>query len=465
MMFPDTRVLQCANSDTKKEWLDAFDATKKSKLKVNVKEPKSYLVNTENELSNPFGDDDDVEGYHVNNQEPGVPDWLTELTDDLDVYIAQRDFEEAVNLMERSTEFWHSATEAFVSQHRELKAKIESRMQSLTDTLMHELRINPDKSIHGNPRAARRASILLVRLDKATQASDLFLKHRSATLKHSLRQIKTEGAVVLYIQQLCSVFFPFLIETEKEVTRIFCDRIVCYAAFVVWAKLELNRFGNYVKKHVFTPQSTLGVIAKCIGNVRKECLVLMDMGLDMSFALEAEVATSIERCLRESRDKLIDAIKLRALEDKWKPINLASKNGVQRFVDDMKDIGISTIAANIYDEVWVALTSNTVQFTRVYLNFLEDVLQLWSPEFATFIDVVLADVLRAQMVHTDKSLKSGKYDAKFVLKNAVFLGNSVMELAEKRCLDVYGYPSMSLGKLRSECEPLIGKRSQESGFV
>lgn len=50
-----------------------------------------------------------------------VPEWLLELADDLDVYVAQRDFEEAVSLVEKNRTFWDSASPSQMNLHRDLK--------------------------------------------------------------------------------------------------------------------------------------------------------------------------------------------------------------------------------------------------------------------------------------------------------------------------------------------------------
>ena len=92
---------------------------------------------------------------------------------------------------------------------------------------MAELKVTPEKSLQGGPRAASRAVLLLVRLGQASQACDLFLKHRTALLKHNLRQLKTEGATVLYIKRITGVFFPFVAETGKEISRVFSNNKVC----------------------------------------------------------------------------------------------------------------------------------------------------------------------------------------------------------------------------------------------
>ena len=50
-----------------------------------------------------------------------IPDWMLEVADNLDVCIAQRDFEEAVNLIEKTRLFWNSISPDLLVIHRELK--------------------------------------------------------------------------------------------------------------------------------------------------------------------------------------------------------------------------------------------------------------------------------------------------------------------------------------------------------
>lgn len=77
-------------------------------------------------------------------------------------------------------------------------------------------------------------------------------------------------------------------------------------------------------------------------------LQLLHIGLDLMFYLEGELRSRVEACLRDAREKLMESVKLRALEDKWKPVNFVNENGVARLIDDMRDLGISLIDAWIY---------------------------------------------------------------------------------------------------------------------
>lgn len=50
-----------------------------------------------------------------------------------------------------------------------LRRKVEARVRALTEVLMKELEVSPDKSLQGGLRAARRAVRLLNQLGRSTQ--------------------------------------------------------------------------------------------------------------------------------------------------------------------------------------------------------------------------------------------------------------------------------------------------------
>ena len=68
------------------------------------------------------------------------------------------------------------------------------------------------------------------------------------------------------------------------------------------------------------------------------------------FYLEGELLKRVEACVRDAHDKLMESIKLRALEDKWRPVNFVNRNSVIRFTDDMKDVGIASVDAYLYGD-------------------------------------------------------------------------------------------------------------------
>lgn len=167
LMFPDSRIFQAENSKIKKEWLEILDETKKNKVTKDrhTKEEEVPVSPVRAEVStNPF--DQEEEQQPAGEVEESVDlslEWIQELPEDLDVCIAQRDFEGAVDLVDKLNEY---LKEQPVNQRvKELRLKVEERLRQLTEVLVFEL--SPDRSLRGGPKATRRAVCQLIRLGPA----------------------------------------------------------------------------------------------------------------------------------------------------------------------------------------------------------------------------------------------------------------------------------------------------------
>ncbi|XP_077533024.1 exocyst complex component Exo84 [Haemaphysalis longicornis] len=453
LTFPQTRLFRCETGAEKRAWMEAIEQAKQAKMaEVSLKresallDPKGSLLSSD---SNPF-DEDEAEDLYECEGSSLLPDWLSELPEDLDVCVAERDFEAAVNLVLKTEE--HFALYPKAKPLEEMRPRIDHRVKHLVDVLTDELHVSPGRSVQGGPRAARRAVSLLIKLGKSSQACALFLKHRSATLKHSMRQQKMEGSTTPYIQKLCELFFGSMVETGREFGQAFSSNNSCASAFVVWAKNQLQGFVKLFSNHVFTTQVSLSVATECIVAVRTHCDRLWEIGLDLSFFLEKLLKNDVERIITDSRDKALEAIKLRAAEDRWRPQNLYNKAGLQKLADDMNNVGISSIAPYVYDECWVSLSCNTVSFCKTFLNLLDDLLKLHTPVTRVLVLESLASTFRAHMRHVDASLgnKSFKSDAALIQSNASFLLETLLDVAEKRCDAKLPHLSQFWNELRQE---------------
>ncbi|GLH13582.1 Exocyst complex component 8 [Gryllus bimaculatus] len=459
LAFPDTRVFRCSSAKLKREWLDKCDHAKKSRLAqeqqkrdntATADRSPSKLAKSESldSPSNPFEDHNDGPA------EPELPEWLVEMPEDLDVCIAQRHFEDAYNLIERARDFVDKNCPNHMSDPviEEIRRKLDARVKSLIEVLMKELEVSPDKSLQGGLRAARRAVRLLNQLGRSTQACDLFLKLCTSILKVQLKRVKREGATVLYVRQLGGIFFSNLTDMAREFLRAFPNSPSCASAFVGWAGSELTHLTSHLIKQVFMPQSSISTLAECVTCVRDQCDQLCELGIDLRYQLDGQLRTPLIRALRDSREKLVDAVKLRGAEDKWHPLNLQNKAGLTKFIQEMSDIGIASIHTYVTGECWINLTSNTVAFCKLYLALVEDCLCLATAELLYTIDEVLGDVFHAQLKHVEASLKNDKLrsESKFIQKNAVFLLDTLLTIVEHCYEEKLGHKCTRLSSLQEE---------------
>ena len=76
------------------------------------------------------------------------------------------------------------------------------------------------------------------------------------------------------------------------------------------------------------PQASLSAVAESISHADSQAAQLRDIGLDLVFALHTLLLRDVERGIKDSKDKMLEAVKLRAQEDVWKPLAFESKVGV-----------------------------------------------------------------------------------------------------------------------------------------
>lgn len=85
---------------------------------------------------------------------------------------------------------------------------------------------------------------------QSTKACELFLKNRAAAVHTAIRQLRIEGATLLYIHKLCNIFFTSLLETAKEFEMNFAGNTGCYSSFVVWSLSAMGMFVDAFSKQV-----------------------------------------------------------------------------------------------------------------------------------------------------------------------------------------------------------------------
>lgn len=471
LIFPDTRVFMAPTVKSKQDWLDEIERTKANKVTVDKQnaeraqqqhqKERQHSLSKEDSLesANPFGEDDDSLNPFMETQPPslGPPEWVLELPEELDQAIAQRNFEDAVTLVDSGREFFDMSPKT--PAYSEMRRALESRVKSLVEVLQAELRVTPDKSLQGGPRAARRATTLLVHLNKSSQACELFLGHRGAILKAGLKRLRLEGKTVLYVRQLCSIFFHNLLETAREFTKAFPSNPSCTSAFVVWAHGEVNNFASMFSRHVFTTQSSLNTVAECVSRADHHCQQLADTGLDLTFALHTLLLRDVEKWIRDGRDKLVEAVKLRGQEDTWKILKYENKEQLNKFIEDMNDIGIASVEKYVMDELCVGLTNNTVQFSRAFLSYLEDMLRLFWPETERLINDSLTAIFSAQLRHCQTSLAEPlfKNEVPAIRRNSAFLLDVILTLGEHHYAEAIGHAHPSLPTLHTHRPALTGE--------
>ncbi|OAD57875.1 Exocyst complex component 8 [Eufriesea mexicana] len=428
LAFSDTRVFQCATATSKKEWLDKCEQAKRMKLvedNPNVpgsdkrsKEEKTTIPSRSMSLdSNTLGmfgvDDEDTE-YH----EP-PPEWMLEVAEDLDSCIAQRHFEEAYSLLEKAKAYLKDAQ--MTPLLPEIQSKVNDRGRSLIDVLTKELELSAEaKSLQGSGlRSARRVS---------AQACQLYLRLCSAVLKARLKRVKREGAIAPYVKQLSAIAFSNIVEITKEFLKIFPQSTNCTSGLVVWCSQEVKHLTTHLTKQLFIPQVSLSTLVECIVCVRSHCDQLTQLGMDFRYQLDGQLRSPLAKAIQDTGEKYVDIVKIHIAEDTWRPTNLETHKNVQKLLTEFDDLGITIPSSYLANDCWIALTDNSLAFSRIYVSLLEDCLSVATPELMAIIDAVLIAVMRIQVQHIIISLTNPKLkpEKQLVHDNASYIRDVVI---------------------------------------
>ncbi|KAJ8270700.1 hypothetical protein GJAV_G00118240 [Gymnothorax javanicus] len=453
LMFPDSRIFQAENSKIKKEWLEILDETKKKRVVKERHKKEEEVPNSpvRQEVSNnPFDEDDEP----LSSEE--VVDlsleWIQELPEDLDVCIAQRDFEGAVDLLDKLNEYLKD--QPVSPRVKELRAKVDDRVRQLTEVLVFEL--SPDRSLRGGPKATRRAVSQLIRLGQSTKACELFLKNRAAAVQTAIRQLRIEGATLLYIHKLCNIFFTSLLETAKEFEMDFAGNTGCYSAFVVWSRAAMKMFVDAFSKQVFDSKESLSTAAECVKVAKEHCKQLSEIGLDLTFTLQSLLVKDIKAALQSYKDIIIEATKHRNSEEMWRKMNLMTPEALAKLKEEMRSCGMGSFDQYTGDDCWVNLSYTVVAFTKQMMAFLEEGLKLYFPELHMVLLESLREIILVAVQHVDYSLRCEQEVEKkaFILQNASFLHETVLPVVEKRFEEGVGKPAKQLQDLRKSSRPM-----------
>ncbi|XP_006109808.2 LOW QUALITY PROTEIN: exocyst complex component 8 [Myotis lucifugus] len=459
LMFPESRIFQAENAKIKREWLEVLEATKRALGEKRRREQEEAaaprgLPPAAAKAANPFEEEEEEE-----DDEPAAPEveeervdlsmeWIQELPEDLDVCIAQRDFEGAVDLLDKLNRYLEGKPSP--PPVKELRAKVEERVRQLTEVLVFEL--SPGRSLRGGPKATRRAVSQLIRLGQGTKACELFLRNRAAAVHTAIRQLRIEGATLLYIHKLCHVFFTSLLETAREFETDFAGTDSgCYSAFVVWARSAMGMFVDAFSKQVFDSKESLSTAAECVQVAKEHCRQLGDIGLDLTFVVHALLVKDIQGALHSYKDIIIEATKHRNSEEMWRRMNLMTPEALGKLKEEMKGCGVSDFEQYTGDDCWVNLSYTVVAFTKQTMGFLEEALKLYFPELHMVLLESLVEIILVAVQHVDYSLRCEQDPEKkaFIRQNASFLYETVLPVVEKRFEEGVGKPAKQLQDLRN----------------
>uniref|UniRef100_A0A915IHA0 Exocyst component Exo84 C-terminal domain-containing protein n=1 Tax=Romanomermis culicivorax TaxID=13658 RepID=A0A915IHA0_ROMCU len=444
LVFPEHKLFQCGNSRVKKQWIDTVENAKKRMIREgSLMRQATIRLKKEKDVTNSgLQATSLVEKKSSMNEEDlqAEMEYLRELPDELDACIVQRDFNNAVDILQEGRESLQECPDA--SFVREISEKLDKKQQYLIDVLCKELKVGgsgglSEKNLQGGPKAARKAMTLLTKLGKSSQACDLYLKNRTAYIKHSIRELKIVDNPINYAQELTKIVFRNLIDVGKEFNKFFEHN---NALYTLWASGELKNYVNLIVRHVFDSTPAMLIIGKCVQNAYASMENLAAVGLDLSFELDTLFEYHLVTAIQENKKNFLEALNLRISEDRWRPSNLQSESNMTKFLDEMKEIRLKLdkyVCSNVSNAIsseekcFLWLTNQTCHFARSVIPFCAALALLRIGRHLSVCDNAVLELWDFEMGHVVDSIS--KYNKDVVDRNCDFLLNHLMSI----CVTLY----------------------------
>ena len=410
LMFPDSHMYQAENQASKKEWFTLLEATKQKR--------KATRDALKNETEETTIETKQLWQKKIQRNELLTVDWLKDVPENLDVFIAQRDFEQAISLIEKTKAYLKDFSDSHIL--RDVRARLGHRTANLSNVLMKELEASPRGSLRGGPRAARRAVNYLLRLGRASQACSLFLQNHQQVIHYDLSQIKAEGSTHLHVQNLSKAFYSGLRNAALEFQRAFSDNNGSYSAFIVWCIEELKHFGEMLVQIAF--KNPLSIITECMMTVCAESRKLEEIGLDLTHSLISHLHSSLCQAMGDGKQQIVEACAIMADAEGWEAVDYRKEPAkLSELILEMDNIGVSDFSNLVIQNI-VDLSSTTINFCRQMVQLMNDALKIYVPELYGDIITNICDAFTSicdvylRAINNDNNVVCRN----FIIKNAQF---------------------------------------------
>ncbi|EPB76457.1 Vps51/Vps67 [Ancylostoma ceylanicum] len=370
LVFPEQRYYRCDSARVKKMWLDELERAKRDilhegilarqttirgkRMTVQERAKRTQLSPT---TSKSLQESDEGE---VNQDEMA---WLQELPAELDDCIAHRDLDQAVELIHE----WKQCSTKDTNIDAQLKIRENQIVQLLSDD------VRRPGAVHGGPRAMKKARTLLAQLGRGTYAMDLYLRRRSALQRAAVKDIAVSEEPLSYVRQLCTLFSGAVTDVASE----FHSQPQYYCQVLQWCSGELSMLLSLVRRHVIEVAPAMTVLAFTWGILMKTMDELTAMGVQLTFEVHRLLAPALEAAIETNFSNIMQGVKLRMTEERWRPYALESESALSRLVEELSDVGLNidwTVASD--SRAAVLLSPHAIHFARVAHSLARDLAPL-----------------------------------------------------------------------------------------
>ncbi|KAJ1293133.1 hypothetical protein BS78_01G044700 [Paspalum vaginatum] len=257
----------------------------------------------------------------VEDQEPSeIWQWCTDFPDMLDVLLAERRVDEALDALDEAEQIAADAKQngtLTTADILALKRAISENRQNLADQLAEAACQSSTCGVE-----LRAAASALKRLGDGPRAHSLLLSAHDQRLQLNMQTIKPSSTSYggAYTASLAQQVFPVIAQALSDSVKVFGDEPSYASELVTWATKQAMSFSLLVKRHALASCAAGGGLraaAECVKISLGYSDLLEDRGLSLSAVLMKQFRPSVEQALGSNLRRIEESTAALAAGDDW----------------------------------------------------------------------------------------------------------------------------------------------------
>ncbi|AQK62259.1 Exocyst complex component EXO84B [Zea mays] len=353
----------------------------------------------------------------VEDQEPSeIWKWSTDFPDMLDVLLAERRVDEALDALDEAERIAADAKQKGTLSTTDilaLKRVISENRQKLADQLAEAA---CQSSICGVE--LRAAASALKRLGDGPRAHSLLLSAHNQRLQLNIQTIQPSSTSYggEYTASLAQQFFPVIAQALSDSVEVFSEKSAYTSELVTWATKQAMSFSLLVKRHTLASCAAGGGLrtaAECVKIAIGYSDLLEARGLSLSSVLMKQLRPSVEQALDSNLRRIEESTAALAAADDW--ILTYPPTGIRPLARSSGNLALQP-----------KLSSSAHRFNSMVQDFFEDVGPLVSLQLGGSAMDGLLKIFNSY-VNLLISALPGSVDDEVNLEG---LGNKIVRMAE-----------------------------------
>ncbi|KAJ6793329.1 exocyst complex component EXO84B-like [Iris pallida] len=302
---------------------------------------------------------------NVEDREPSDTEkWLVEFPDTLDVLLAERRVDEALDALDEAERIAADAKENKKLRPADimsLQTAITDHRQKLADQLAEAACQSSTRGVE-----LRAAASALKRLGDGHRAHTLLLNAHNQRLQYNMQTIHPTSTSYggAYTAALSQQVFSAIAQAVNDSLEVFGNESAYLSELVTWSTKQTEAFAQLVLRHALASSAAAGGLraaAECVQIAIGHCSLLENRGLALSSVLMNLFKPSVELALAANLKRIEESTAALAAADDWVLVYPPSAPRT------------SSRGASATSNVHPKLSSSAHRFNSMVQDFFEDV--------------------------------------------------------------------------------------------